>query len=173
MSANNFKTCGDARQYCEKYGLYNIRAIYSFQTAEALLRAYKDGASSGAENGNDEIDRNHELRDKIKRKLKVLRMREQQAIEDKNFTECIRLDGAIFHIEDLYQYAMSNIQSPKQLHQAVLPQGTIICPHCGVTHSGLLGSIRCDECDKPFWPLHVIRRQLNYQLKKRKLNENI
>lgn len=48
--------------------------------------------------------------EKIKRKLKILRMREQQAIKDMNFAECLRLDGAISHIEDLYQYAMSASQ---------------------------------------------------------------
>ena len=48
--------------------------------------------------------------EKIKRKLKILRMREQQAIKDMNFAECLRLDGAIFHIEDLYQYAISASQ---------------------------------------------------------------
>jgi hypothetical protein len=42
--ADNFKTCGEAWQYCEKYGLNNITAGHSFQIAEALLRAYKDGA---------------------------------------------------------------------------------------------------------------------------------
>ena len=48
--------------------------------------------------------------EKIKRKLKILRVREQQAINDMNFAECLKLEGAIFHIEDLYQYAMSASQ---------------------------------------------------------------
>ena len=48
--------------------------------------------------------------EKIKRKLKILRIREQQAIKDMNFAECLKLEGAIFHIEDLYQYAMSASQ---------------------------------------------------------------
>ena len=48
--------------------------------------------------------------EKIRRKLKILRMREQQAIKDMNFAECLKLEGAIFHIEDLYQYAMSASQ---------------------------------------------------------------
>jgi hypothetical protein len=42
--ADNFKTCGEAWRYCEKYGLNNISAGYSFQIAEALLHTYKDGA---------------------------------------------------------------------------------------------------------------------------------
>ena len=42
--AGNFKTCGEAWRYCEKYGLNNISAGHSFQIAESLLRAYKDGA---------------------------------------------------------------------------------------------------------------------------------
>ena len=37
-------------------------------------------------------------------------MREQQAIKDMDFAECLKLEGAIFHIEDLYQYAMSASQ---------------------------------------------------------------
>jgi len=37
-------------------------------------------------------------------------MREQQAIKDMNFAECLKLEGAIFHIEDLYQYVMSASQ---------------------------------------------------------------
>jgi len=114
---------GPGERYCVKYGLYNIRAINSFQTAEPLLRAYKDGASSGTENGDDK-------------------------------TEISK-------------------QSPEQSYQAILPHGAIVCPHCGVAHSGLLASISCDECGKPFWPLHDIKRQLNYQLKKRKSNEDI
>lgn len=40
----NFKTCGEAWRYCEKYGLNNITAGHSFQIAEALFRAYNDGA---------------------------------------------------------------------------------------------------------------------------------
>lgn len=42
----------------------------------------------------------------------------------------------------------------------ILPSGTIICPNCGVAHSGLLDSIICDECGEPFWSLHVIERQI-------------
>ena len=43
--SDNFKTCDKAWQYCKKYGLDNITAAYSFDIAEALLRAYKDGAN--------------------------------------------------------------------------------------------------------------------------------
>ena len=42
--SDNFKTCGEAWRYCEKYGLNNITAGHSFQIAAALLRAYQDGA---------------------------------------------------------------------------------------------------------------------------------
>jgi rRNA maturation endonuclease Nob1 len=41
---NKFKTVGEAWRICEKYGLHNITAAHSFQIAEALLRAYRDGA---------------------------------------------------------------------------------------------------------------------------------
>ena len=46
--SDKFKTCGQAWQYCKKYGLDNITAAYSFTIAESLLRAYKDGAKQSA-----------------------------------------------------------------------------------------------------------------------------
>ena len=42
--SDEFKTCGEAWKYCEKYGLDNITGAHSFEIAKALLRAYKDGA---------------------------------------------------------------------------------------------------------------------------------
>lgn len=39
----NFKTFGDARRYCEKYGITTPGNTNIFEVAEALLRAYNDG----------------------------------------------------------------------------------------------------------------------------------
>jgi len=41
---SNFKTHGEASQYCIKYGFKVPGNINTFDIAEALLRAYKDGA---------------------------------------------------------------------------------------------------------------------------------
>jgi len=43
---NGFNTCRDAWDYCEKYGLNNVLAGDSFKIAEALLRAFNDGAKT-------------------------------------------------------------------------------------------------------------------------------
>jgi len=40
---SNFKTHGEASQYCIKYGFKVPGNINAFEIAEALLRAYKDG----------------------------------------------------------------------------------------------------------------------------------
>jgi hypothetical protein len=75
------------------------------------------------------------LKDKIKRKLKILRMREQQAIKDMNFAECLRLEGAIFHIEDLYQYAMCAIltpAAPDSEGRSICDDGEAGCIACGI-----------------------------------------
>ena len=53
----------------------------------------------------------------------------------------------------------------------IFPHGTIICPNCGVAHSGLLDSIFCDECNKPFWSLNIIKRQVKYYI--HNLKENL
>ena len=41
---SNFKTHGEASQYCEKYGFSVPGNISAFDLADALLRAYQDGA---------------------------------------------------------------------------------------------------------------------------------
>jgi len=79
---------------------------------------------------------------KIKRKLSILRMREQQAIKDMNFAECLRLDGAIFHIEDLYQSAMSASQPSVQADA----EGQ--CIYC--RHWSEAGHTKCGNCGYEF-----------------------
>jgi len=41
---SNFKTHGEASQYCEKYGFSVPGNISAFDVADAFLRAYQDGA---------------------------------------------------------------------------------------------------------------------------------
>ena len=41
---SNFKTHGEASRYCEKYGFSVPGNISAFDVADALLRAYQDGA---------------------------------------------------------------------------------------------------------------------------------
>lgn len=62
------------------------------------------------------------------------------------------------------------IEMEDEIKTDVLPHGTIICPNCGVAHSGLLDSIICDECDKPFWSLHVIERQIEWLTRQKVLD---
>ena len=50
MPEGNFKTWGDANDYCEKYDASHLVApVNKFELAEALLRAYRAGASEQQE----------------------------------------------------------------------------------------------------------------------------
>ena len=42
---SNFKTHGEAMQFCKKYGFRVPGNLDAFEIAEAFLRAYNDGAS--------------------------------------------------------------------------------------------------------------------------------
>lgn len=44
----NFKTHGEALDFCKKYGFHVPGNIDAFEIAEAFLRAYKDGAKEQA-----------------------------------------------------------------------------------------------------------------------------
>ena len=47
MPEGNFKTWGDANDYCEKYDASHlVTPVNKFELAEALLRAYRAGCAS-------------------------------------------------------------------------------------------------------------------------------
>ena len=54
---------------------------------------------------------NDMVREKIKRKLEILRRRELHAIAKMDHAECLKLEGAIFHVEDLYALCLRPPQS--------------------------------------------------------------
>ena len=51
---SNFKTHGDARKFCEKYGIEVRGNTDVFNLAESLLRAYKDGENEQADSADPE-----------------------------------------------------------------------------------------------------------------------
>ena len=56
----------------------------------------------------------------------------------------------------------------------IVPNGTMICGHCGSAVTGKLDSITCESCGELYWNIEDISNQIeNYIYKIKKFEENV